>query len=200
MLLAATDQGIYRKNADDSTVWQEPNPSGRGRALSLMVNAGKIYAGMTGNGVKRSDDGVEWRDSFESTSNLRSKSVSALLYHSKNGFYYAGTLSGDIYFSPSGDGNWQLLDRQNLPLEASIRALEQSGSNLYAGTDFGVFEFDNAKQSWSQINAGLFTGVCLESVFDVYVTSFALRPTIDNSSVICAGTRGGVFCYEQLRK
>jgi len=81
------------------------------------------------------------------------------------------------FFSPDNGNYWGTLN--NGLTSTIIKSLAVSGSNIFAGTDKGVFLFTNNGNSWVEVNNGLGT-----------VNVFSL---IIDGSKIYAGTNGGVW-------
>ena len=92
---------------------------------------------------------------------------------------YAGTDGGGVYRSLNNGQNWTALNN-GLPPKLNVYSFAVLGSQLFAGSIYGVFAFNSQSNSWQQINAGL---------ADVYVPALAL-----GGNNLFAGTRvGGMF-------
>lgn len=91
---------------------------------------------------------------------------------------FAGTVGDGIYFSTDSGIKWRPLNPVGLS-NNGINCFMWAGTNLFAGTDGGVFLSTDGGNTWFAVNSGLYNNV---------ITSLAKI-----GSKIFAGTSSGVF-------
>jgi len=96
------------------------------------------------------------------------------LIHATSSHLFVTTLSGDVYSSPIQAISWT--KAQNLPDNLILSAITSSGSNVYLGSNHGVFQTNDAIH-WNAFNAGL---------ANTNITSLT-----SNNTFVFAGTNGG---------
>ncbi len=174
-LFAATDGGVFRSDNDGGSWTLVSNGLTTVRTFSLFANGNTLFAGTDGGGVFAStNNGGNWTPV---NNGLGNPYVLALTV--SGNALYAGTDGGGVYRSLNNGQNWTALNN-GLPPKLNVYSFAVLGSQLFAGSIYGVFAFNSQSNSWQQINAGL---------ADVYVPALAL-----GGNNLFAGTRvGGMF-------
>ena len=170
-LFAGTCYGGVFISSDNGYSWTESDsglPSGSSSCCvnSLAASGENIFAGTEGNGVFLStNNGISWS---AVNSGLTSQSASvanvyALAISDSN--LFAGTGEG-IFLSTNNGTNWHLAS-EGLPKSTydstrygriSSFALfhnESGGTNIFAGTEDGVFLSTNNGNNWTAANSGI---------------------------------------------
>jgi len=178
--------------------------AGRMTALAAAPD-GSLFTGAADGGVWKSiDRGQHWNPVTDTQATL---SIGALLVTSSSDGYtvYAGTgeanTSSDSYAgvgviaSTDGGTTWQQVGGPELN-GALIFRLVQDGSNLFAATSHGLYEFDTALSTiWTPVlqPAGPPSGgVNFNLVVGNMITDVAVRPGTHGQQVVAAaGWRGG---------
>ncbi len=138
---------------------------------SFAAKDSEIFAGSGGGGIfLTTNNGTTWNKIDTGLSNL---GISSLLINGEN--IFAGTYGGGVLLSINNGKSWSTtaLDSQY------VWSLALSDSNIFAGTQKGIYLSKNNGSSWNQINSGL--------------TSLVVNSLITSGGNIFAGTTGGVF-------
>jgi photosystem II stability/assembly factor-like uncharacterized protein len=180
-LLALVEEwsSVYRGSTSD-TSWELIGSASHGGFHGFAEDtAGNLFAGPEWAGVYRSTDGgVSW----DSTGLISGQSVYALAPLA-NGKIYAGavpldpSVDGGIYVSSDGGLTWDSLGLKDWGVY-SVLALKNS--QLFLGTDRGVFRSSNGGNDWEVASVGLVAGNALSLL------------AVDSSTVL-VGTDFGLF-------
>ncbi len=142
---AAVDGLGVAASSDGGRTWNLMTTNGL-TDLSVQTVAvcptGTIFAGTWGSGVFRYG-GSAWANA---TNGLSQGYVAALACDSV-GVLYAGTLDAGAFRSFDGGANWSAANNGLASL--SIRAIQQDGGVIFAGTLGGAFKSTNAGGSWN---------------------------------------------------
>ncbi len=172
VFIATTGTGLARAEQDAGGHWQVTRalPDQDVRCLSAdPLNPSRVYAGLQGQGVRRSDDGGRsWRPAGLDGLVVKALAASPVT----PGTVYAGTRSpATMYVSADGGDSWRELDGfrripnrwfwfspAEKPFAAYVQAIALSPSDpnvLLAGIEFGaVVRSADGGRSWSGHRAG----------------------------------------------
>ncbi len=152
-LFAGTDSGGVFQSTDNGSSWSAFNSSGLTNMYvqSLVVNGSNLLAGTNGGGIfQSSTDGASWTAVNSGLTNMYVQSLVV------NGSYiYVGTRGGGVFQSSTGGTpSWTAVN-SGLPMDTCDYSLAVSGTNMFVGTDSGVFLSANNGASWTAVNSGL---------------------------------------------
>jgi len=138
---------------------------------SLATNDTTIFAGTLMSLYVLNNNANYWISKSDSLSNyiILSLAVSGVNV-------FAGTYGGGIYFSSDNGINWDTLNK-GLPMPIGIGAFLINGTDIFAGTDYGVYKYNTNDTSWSVIGLSGYK-----------INSLAIKDTN-----IYAGTNNGLF-------
>jgi hypothetical protein len=131
------------------------------------ANSNYIYAASFGHIYKTPDGGTTWSD-ITGTLPVSQCAISGITSSSSNADHVWVTFSGfsqgnKVFYSSDGGTTWTNISA-GLPNIPANCIKYQNGSNdfVYAGTDLGVFFYDNSLSSWVPFNAGLPNAIVLD--------------------------------------
>ena len=166
---------ISRKVPDASSTSVEIDPS----------NPNIIYLGTMGiGGVSKSiDAGYNW----EKTSLWEVGGISDIAIdpndHSR--LVVSGNLHGSATFiSADGGVTWNLLGDS---LTGASIVIDEAHSNIYTGSGFGIFKYDEGLHNWVEFNEGLNEGL------DNTLTRVRALEYIGSLEIMLAGTGKGIY-------
>lgn len=147
-LYAGTGGGGVFRSIDGGSNWSS-NSDGltNSNVQSLAVSGLNVYAGTSGGVFLSTDDTVTW-----GSINTGLTAFAVVFSLIKNhGDLYAGTKGGGVFRSQNDGASWTAV---NTGLTNTIvRALAESGNNVYAGTSIGPFRSTNHGASWKPLTA-----------------------------------------------
>ena len=156
-LVYATDNSDFNTtehifvSSDNGQTWTVINsglPSSVHNAYALVLKGSVLFLG-TDNGVYKNTVGQNnWTSVSSGLTNMYIKSLVV-----SGSTIYAGTQGGGIFKTTNDGAQWTDAST-GLPLFTAITCFATSGSNVFAGTDNGVFVTANGT-SWANINTGL---------------------------------------------
>ncbi len=176
-LLAGADSGQIAFSANKGSSWV-PVPEGlpaTDNITSLVLTPPSknrdlpaIFAGTSGGRVFRAfGAGTSWAPM------LLSPLISALAF--KDSMLFVGNALGKTYRSDDGGTNWT--DISNGLAGGSVHAFASNGSQLFAGTNHGLFRSDDNGELWSDVSSNL--------------TSVDINALAFSGTILLAGTAGG---------
>jgi uncharacterized protein (TIGR03437 family) len=170
--------GVYL-STDNGANWTLVNNGLKGKNVySLAVSGANLLAGLESTGVFRSsNDGANW---VSSNKGLIATQIRALGVNGAT--VLAGTVKSGIFLSRDRGQTWTL-PTVDIPTDLTCKAFAVKGTDIFAGTDGGVFRSMGDGQSWSASNG---TGSTMLGNLDVSALTA-------NGSLLFAGTGGGVF-------
>jgi photosystem II stability/assembly factor-like uncharacterized protein len=141
--------GVYRSN-DRGMTWILTSDSLANESVRVVFfSSGSLIAGTDYNGIYRSlDQGMNWA-AGNFISNRSSHSVTSII--GVGSLLYAGMQGEGVFKSGDNGVTWVPTGLTGI----EVRCLTSFGSAVYAGTQFGVFESDDAGESWAGRNSGL---------------------------------------------
>jgi photosystem II stability/assembly factor-like uncharacterized protein len=176
-IFAATlENGIYT-SSDGGKTWAERN-AGLSSKMVLAIAAKyheMVFAGTYGGGVFRTADGdaSSW---VPVNVGLGAAEVTCLRT-GPNGGLYAGTSTGDVYYSTNDGETWTRI----ASLNEYVMTLAIADGFVLAGTSHGVYRSVDHGKTWQDANAGL----GCRDVWSITVSA--------NKHVFAATNGGGVF-------
>jgi photosystem II stability/assembly factor-like uncharacterized protein len=172
VFVATTGAGLARAEQGASGTWTVTNslPEQDVRCLAAdPLNSSRVYAGLQGLGVRRSDDGgLSWRPAGLDGLIVKALAASPVT----PGTVYAGTRSPiAIYVSPDGGDSWRELEGfrripnrwwwfspAESPFAAYVQAIALSPTDpdvIVAGIEYGaVVRSEDGGRTWSGHRAG----------------------------------------------
>jgi hypothetical protein len=167
-LYAGTRSGLYR-STNSGNSWSSPSLG----ALSIAIDGTRLYVGLTGHIGYSWDNGASWEL-------LALPAGSHLIFSLAimDSYIFAGGEGGGVYRIKHYAPGWHEVDSTGQPADTTIHCLAVNGTDLFAGTENGVFLSSNGL-NWTAINNGL--------------TNLDVRALAFNGSNLFAGTGGGVF-------
>ena len=177
-IFAGTRSGIF-VSTNDGIAWKEVDSgltSSLSRyILSFAVIGSNLFAGTQGGGVYLStNNGTSWTGV---NTDLQLPYVSSLAVIGTN--LFAGTEGDGVYFSSDSGGNWAQVNNGLVLGGLSISSLAASDTNLFTGTNLGLFLSTNNGSNWIEADSGLMNAIVNTLVF--------------NRTNYFAGTNAGVF-------
>lgn len=180
----------------------------------LLAKGNFIYAGTEIGLSKTSNHGINWL-----STGLPNYPVNKIISNSEMGLI-AGTEGHGIYISTNNGINWSV---SNSGLtHKNIKAITNTSSNIFIGTDSGFFYSSNNGVNWVERNSGLsnlfiktlivfssniYVGTYGNGIFvssnygqnwipiNIGLTNLFVNSLISSGSNIFAGTKNGVFMY-----
>ena len=132
-----------------SSQWTQTDGPYGGSVLCFAKSGSNVYAGTQGGGIFLStNDGTSW--TFIGAP-FRPDSVRAIAAIDTN--IFAVSSARGVYRSTDSGATW--IEINNGLISRSIFSLATDGSQLFAGTDNGVFLTQDYGESWSARNNGL---------------------------------------------
>lgn len=190
---------------------RQPNP---GTVNALFGGSdGWIYAGLTGAGVSRSQNGGDWEPA---NAGIRTADV-LCLSEDATGSLLAGTRTKGVYRSPDGGKTWNPLQGlssivgawprvkrvdsrlPDTPVRCILPCTDSTGTrpSVLVGTDAGVFSFDQVSAQWRPVNEGL---PGWEPGGKEALTSVRGLAVNTRTGTIFAATDQGLFAAPRLNK
>ncbi|MGB9591074.1 MAG: T9SS type A sorting domain-containing protein [Candidatus Kryptoniota bacterium] len=170
-LFAGTESGVQR-STDAGTTWVKVNnglPVGSVREFAFSNET--IFVATAEGVYFTTDNGANWQNKgFIIYSDVRTIRVIG-------SNLFAGTGGGGVFICPLNGTSWNA--SINGLTNNYVNALVEFNSNIFAGTEAGVFRSTDNGQSWTQT-----------SLNNVIVSAFAISGTI-----LFAGTEGGGIYY-----
>jgi len=138
-----------------------------------------VFAGSSGGGVYLStNNGTSWSEMDSGLTNMGISALTTIPNGSGGTIIFAGTFGSGVFKSTNLGKSW---DSTALGKE-DVWALAASGTNIFAGTQNGMYISANQGASWSEINSG-FTNPAAPIVNTLLI----------NGQDVLAGTTGGIF-------
>jgi photosystem II stability/assembly factor-like uncharacterized protein len=158
-VFAAGYNGIF-VSTNDGTDWKGAvnGPYNACQALAVFSSAtggANLLAGCGLSILYSPDAGANWR---VWDNGLEDRFVSSFVVSGdgKGGanVFAAVSSPGGVFLSTDGGRNWKEIDSDLTDMCHSVYALAVSGSNLFVGTDVGVFVLTNSGTTWTQVYSG----------------------------------------------
>ena len=165
-LFAGTRGGMHRSN-NYGVSW---SPLETGWVFSIAVDGNNIYAGAWGHLFYSTDNGESW-DFLQIIESKGRISSLALM----DSYIFAGAQGGGVFRIEYNAGLWTIFS--NGQPDTLVNALAVIGTDLFAGTKYGIYVTSNHGVNWTPLN---------NQLSNLEVSSFAV-----NGSNFFAGTRGG---------
>ncbi len=152
LLYAGTNGGVF-VSTNQGQNWTKIDSSLVTVSVQSMASIDTlIFAGSDGNGLSLTTNwGYTWA---ASDSNLYSKQPNISCMASSGDTVYLGTTDKGVWSTSGYPPVWSQLPT-NLPPATSVFCMYANGSNLYIGTNNGVFSSTNAGRSWFSNSIGL---------------------------------------------
>lgn len=175
IIIAGTMVGIYR-SVDKGMTWTQVSEAlvrgGQLKMVHSLVNVGHVlYAAAESEILCSADKGVSWHPT--------DFSASTVLVARTDGTLYTGTWDGISRSKDEGksweDVNTGLPKRRQFGGFPDIYSLAEVGKKLYAGTDRGVFRWEDNTNTWVQMG----------------LENFSVYSCAATSKSFYAGTYGG---------
>jgi ligand-binding sensor domain-containing protein len=157
-VFAGTNDGVYC-SSDNGHTWKRSNVGlsfenydsiyhHAPQVIRLATGGTNIFAGTTGEGVFLSTNrGATWTAIDSGLTNLSIYGLATIAQG-----IFAGASGAGVFRSSNAGSNWS---PANVGLtNRMINTLIASDSNLYAGTNMGVFLSTNCSNTWTDISAG----------------------------------------------
>ncbi len=144
-MLAGWDDGAYL-SSDGGITWSLSTLHVSIGGIYSFAKLGNVILACTHDGLQKSnDDGVSW----SYATNINQVNEGSVIISTGSALYVGGA-HGGLWRSYSFGASWQPTNLNKL----GINAIAQSGSNLWAGTDEGLFQSGDDGATWSQIDLG----------------------------------------------
>jgi photosystem II stability/assembly factor-like uncharacterized protein len=127
-------------------------PNGDDVRVLSIDSSNRLYAGIWGKGIYRSNAGANWTNI---TNNLGNLFITAIEFDSTAGNIFISTLGGGIFKSTNLGDTWT--GQNNGLSNLRVKALRiKKGGPIYAGTlGDGIFRSTNGGLNWVQVNKGM---------------------------------------------
>ncbi len=175
-VLAGTGQGVFR-STDHGTSWIAANKGLSSTVSGLAVVGTSIFACTEGEGIYKSVNGAMiWAE--VNTTEFDFHSLAAIAGQIFAGFP-GGYSNGGVLESADNGATWRLVDAGLA--NSSVNVLCVNGSNLFAGTNEGVFLTTNMGGYWMDTSTG--TSVDSSATISLFVSgSFLFAGTNDRGA------------------
>ena len=186
VILAGSAGDTLYRSTDNGENWTANSVVGQVETFCLAVSGKKIFAGTDGGISLSTDNGATW--AWASVLRLRNPSTFGIVYALavSDSNIFAGVEAaagvGEIYLSTDDGVNWNIASAEINFGKISAFAVVSNGAGgteVFAGTDRGIYLSTNTGSSWNEVNHGLPGSA---------VTSLAVIGTN-----LFAGTHDGVF-------
>ena len=152
LLYVATNGGIFVSGNKGQSWTKQDSGLVTVSVQSLASIDTLIFAGSNGNGLSLT---VNWGYTWAaSDSNLYSKLPNISCMTSSGDTIYLGTTDKGVWSASGNPPVWNQLPT-NLPAATSVFCMYANGSNLYIGTNNGVFSSTNAGRTWFSNSIGI---------------------------------------------
>ncbi len=164
ILLASLGYGYQ----DSYAQWEQLNAPADSRGFmrhitSLAISDSNLFAGAFEDGMYvSSNNGVDWA---EINNGLPIKYIKHIVLIGNTLFVAKSESAGVIYKSTNNGGDWTQVDTIQ---DATINTIMTVGTQLFAGTNRGVYVSTNQGTEWKAINNGLVGGHLLVDVMASY--------------------------------
>lgn len=173
LLLQLVGQAAWHPAAAAVGAWSPIGPPGGGTVTAVAFapsDASRVYAGLAGGAVQRSDDGgVTWRPSSFGISNPLVHTLA--VDPADPDKVFAGTQRG-FFRSADGGSSWLTSSPVNALKVHAIAVDPARPRVIYVGTDKGIYRSDDGGARWLQLTVGLIPTVG----FDFEVVVLAMDP------------------------
>ena len=148
--LPADNKGIVFFSSDNGATWKNTSS---GLPADAKIGLGAIAVGEGVLGVTVRNHGVylfdvklnRWK-SIPTQENIIAANPAALIFHKHT--IYLGTQHAGVFASKDNGKHWQYI-RTGL-ISQTIRRFAEIDNKLYAGTNAGLFSYNEKKQQWEQ--------------------------------------------------
>ncbi len=217
ILYAATAGGLYKSYDGGATSHSVGFSNSAVTVLAIdPSNPLTLYANAVGQGLfKSTDGGASWfgiDNGLNALFDTRSTVTALVVTPSHPNVLFAATAGLGIYQSIDGGANWNSFNDGLTNLDVSTLIVGSgTPSTMYAGTSGGIFEMDDAFDSWQQATTALKTAAGTDSynfwqwdwlwqgtpAFPGAPPSFGVLGSIDNTpglieEIIAAGGGNGI--------
>jgi hypothetical protein len=180
-IFAGTDSGVFR-SINNGESWTKIDSGLTNPAVNfLAVNGSSIFAGTLSGGSFSTDNGTSWNAVDSGPMNDQ---IATLAVSGSNIFSVTQSWGGSgVWLSTDNGTSWTLPAGLNsgLPRYTYFRSLIFSGGTLLAGTNYGVFFFNNNATSWTDFNSGF--------LIDKHVAALA----VSGSNIFAGASTNGVW-------
>lgn len=144
------DNGIY-KTSDNGITWVQVHPEWPGSGVRKLITDGTSLFAYQGYEIYVTRDrGATWQNASAVLPNDVYCTYSTLTIH--NGKVYLPASNG-YYVSDASNLNWTYMGTPEA--EATAYSIFFSGSNVYAGTQHGLFHSADNGSTWARSNSGI---------------------------------------------
>jgi len=172
IMFASTDDGVYRYNAVEEN-WDPTELTNNAYDALLITKSNRIVTTSSTLGVFYStDQGRTWI-----VSGPKARDVVTMTTND-SGYIFAGTLGGRIFVSTNRGTSWSQVP-SGLICDY-IYSIVSYGSEVYVGTDCGVYKTTDNGESWQNISKG-------------YINGSAYALAVKSNGELFAGTNFGVY-------
>lgn len=172
-IFAGTSIGVF-VSADNGRSWTSVNTGlGSTNIQNIAACGTNLFAVSAGGAVYLSgDNGASWNSVTSEIAN-----IGAGVLVTYGSYILAGGSGGNVCLSANSGTTWTTL---NIGVAAyTIQAIAYSGTNIFVGTNAGVYVSTNLGLAWNAVNTGL--------------TNTNVRALLLKGSTLYAGTDDGVF-------
>jgi photosystem II stability/assembly factor-like uncharacterized protein len=178
VVFVGTTGGVFR-SSDRGASWALVTSSLSVACLAADSTGRTVYAGISGEGVRRSEDqGSNWTVCAQGMAATRVEQI--VIDPTHDSTLYAATYGTGVERSDDGGDSWLKLSSAIVRYVNAIAVDPRSPETIYSGTTNGVYRSDDRGMSWKKVSTGLKNAT---------VNSLAVNPA---TSVVYAATNGGV--------
>ena len=146
-LFAGTDHGVFM-TTNDGHNWSAADTVGLSHSVIGLVHlSGDLFAATSGEGIYRSsDNGASWKEvnstnyDFQGLATIGDDIFAAA-------FQFPGDTTGGIFVTTNNGASWK--EANNGLTDHTINALYSNGSDLFAGSNHGIYYSGNNGTSWT---------------------------------------------------
>jgi hypothetical protein len=148
-IFAGLQSGSIYKSPDNGNNWLPVNNGLPGVQVNSLITMGDlVFAGLYNKGVfLTTNQGSSWDSVNSGINSLYIKSLATM-----GSIIFAGTSGNGVSMSTDSGGSWTSISNG---LDTFITVLEVKDTNLFAGTNGGIFRYSLTANQWTQINNGI---------------------------------------------
>jgi hypothetical protein len=122
--------------------WEKTNAPSTNEIKCFAWNGKDLFVGTSGGGILHStDNGMNWNPVNNGLTDLR---VDCIFISGNN--LFAGTYNSGIFLSTNNGSSWTLIKSMYY-----VNTFAKIGSNLFVGTDHGVYLSKDGGKNWSEV-------------------------------------------------